>query len=122
MSCSTIAAVSTTPRPIDVLLNRLVDTIDFLSRLCPVLKLELKSFLEFVLYKLLVEFVGVDAGVDICMRDNESMFFVRCDNESRLGFGIGELFDRVGVVVTFDDIGMDELRPLLLSDESFRML
>ena len=71
------------------------------------------------MYKLLVEFVGVDV-VDTWIRDNESMFFVRCDNESRFGFGIGELFDRFGVI--FDDIGMDELRPLLLSDESFRML
>ena len=86
-------------------------------------KLELKSFFELLLYKFVVELLGVEfcgeETVDCCSSVNESIFLAFDANDSRFGFEMGELCCSRDEGV-FDDIGMDELR--LLNDESFRRL
>lgn len=57
---------------------------------------------------------------DECMRDNESILRTRDVSDSRLVFGVGDAFVRVGEPFV-DDTGMEELR-LVLPNDSLRRL
>jgi len=57
---------------------------------------------------------------DECMRDNESMLRTRDVNDSRLIFGVGDAFVRVGEPFV-DDTGIEEFR-LVLPNDSLRRL
>lgn len=58
---------------------------------------------------------------DECIRDNESILRTRDVSDSRFVFGVGDVDVLVGDTLA-DEIGMDELRLVLPSEDSFRML
>lgn len=106
----------------------------FLSRVCPIEKLEFRSFFELDLYGLLlVVCVGVlpemgepsvvvvaveldECDGDVCIRDSESMCLTFDVSVSRFAFG-ESLTVRVGDIFVGVEIGIDELLRLVLPNE-----
>lgn len=105
------------PRPTEALLTRrIVLALCFRSRSWPVVKLELRSFFELDLLRLLVETEAV------WNRESESRFFTRVVSESRFAFGCGEMFTTLGLATGEPlETGIEELR-LLSREESRRQL